>query len=312
MKRIVVFFLSAMMLFCAQAQNYRNHHKNADDEEGTKSRNSQIDKNGCVYEPGFDFFIAGGCYFASKYNAQYYNGDLRNENNLGYIFGNKYWYDEINAVVKDVYRLPCDSVYNGGPLGNTSYKVGVLVSLGVKYRFNDHWSIQLCYSFSRLTANGQFRLLYYSVPGTYRTGMLDNQYIVGKEDRSMFDFSGCYLFTTHSLVRPYIEVGAQFNYVRVRSMDAIFYDDNRNKVLTYSLLNNQQINVPGVQSDGRKVKYGGPGVGFSASVGAKISFNSKFSLDPSFYFCASSFGLNGYKEISCNFGIQIRVVLSDD
>lgn len=310
MKRIIIFLLSTMICFCLTAQNYRNHNKN--DNSSNKNTTEKIDKKGCRYEAGFDFIIAGGCYFGSKYNAQYYNGDLKNENNLGYIFNNQYWRDEINRVIKDRYPYISDDVENLGPIGNTSYKVSVFVSLGVKYRFNDNWSLQLAYSFAHLIANGQFRLGYTAVPGTERTGMLDNQYIVGKEDRSMFDFSGCYLFTTHSLVRPFIELGAQFNFVRVKSMDAIFYDDNKNKILTYSLLNNLQNNIPGVQSDGRIVKYGGPGFGFSAAAGIKISFNSKISLDPTFYFSASKLGLPGYKDFSYNFGILIRVVMSDE
>lgn len=275
------------------------------------SKKSQEEKNESIYDKGFEIIFAGGCYFGSKYNAQYYNGDKANENNLGYLFNNKYHYDDINNMIKEHYPYISDSIHFGGPLGNMKYRVSVMVSLGIRYKFNKNWSIQLVYSFARLKANGQFRLLYEAVPGNYHTGMLDNQYILGKENRSLIDFSACYHFTTHSIVKPFLEAGVQFNFIRVKTMDAIFYDDNKNKLKSYSFINNQQNYVPGVQSDGTIVKYGGPGFGFSASAGIKIAFNKYVSLDPCFYFNAGKFGLEGYKDFSYNFGVLVRLILNN-
>lgn len=279
------------------------------DVDNEKAKNTSKDNN--IKDQGFEFSIGGGCYFGNKYNAQYYNGDLSNENNLGYIFGNKYRYDEINNYYKAYYPYVSDSVRFGEPLGNTTYKATVMVSLGVKYKFTKNWSIQLTFSFARLKATGQFRVLYTSVPSIERPGYIDNQYILGKEDRSLFDLAATYVFTTKSIVKPFLEMGAQFNYIRVKSMEAIFYDEDKNARLNYSLLNTHQNYVPGVQSDGTVYKYGGAGFGFSAVAGIKIKFNEFISLDPCFYFSASHFGLEGYKNFSFNYGIMVRVVMSD-
>ena len=46
--------------------------------------------------PGVDFIIAGGIYYGGKGPAGYYSGIPTNENNLNYIYGNKYlWKDQI-------------------------------------------------------------------------------------------------------------------------------------------------------------------------------------------------------------------------
>lgn len=309
MKKILVLALILLIGATSFSQEWKKNHHRESYEKNNKSRNSGDD----IEDQGFNFIIAGGCYFGDKYNAQYYNGSLENENNLGYIFGNKYWYDEINRTVQNYYPYISDSVYLGGPLGNMSYKVSVFIQLGVKYRLTKNWGIQLTYSYAHLIANGGFRLLYNAPAGNIgnRTGMLDNQYMVGREDRSMFDLSACYVFTTKSIVKPYLEAGLQFNFVRVKKMEAYFYDDNKNKILTFDVLNNYQQNVPGVQSDGMKVRYGGPGFGFSACAGLKIAFNKVVSIDPNFYFSASKFGLEGYKDkFSCNFGVLIRFVFN--
>ena len=231
------------------------------------------------------------------------------------MFDNKYRYDEINNLIKEHYPYISDSVYYGGPLGNMRYRVAMMISIGARYKFNKNWSIQIVYSFSRLKANGQFRLLYNSVPGNQlggTNGMLDNQYILGKEDRSLIDLSACYHFTTKSIVKPFIEVGVQFNFIRVKNMDAVFYDANKNKLKSYSFINNMQDYVPGVQSDGTIVKYGGPGFGFVACAGIQIAFNKYVSLDPCFYFNAGKFGLEGYKDFSYNFGALVRLVLNNN
>ncbi len=299
-----VFFLCILLSgsLCSYAQS-RGNAKSSEDKQ-----TEQSDK---IKEKGFEIIFAGGCYFGSKYNAQYYNGDYGNENNLAYLFENYYRHKEINELIIDHYPYISDSVSFGGPLGNMSYRPGVMVSLGVRYKFTKNWSIQLVYTFSRLKANGQFRLLYTAVPGNYHTGMLDNNYILCKENRSLIDLSACYHFTTRSIVKPYIEAGVQFNFVRVKSMDAVFYDDNKNKIKSFSFINNLQNYVPGVQSDGSIVKYGGPGFGFSAAAGIKIAFNKYVSIDPCFYFNAGKFGLEGYKDFSYNFGVLVRIVMND-
>ena len=311
MKNIVIVFL--MLIFCtatfAQSGNGARYSPTSKSHFSQNTQEKNDDDN--IKDKGFDIIFAGGCYFGSKYNAQYYNGDYNNENGLDYLFENTYRYRDIYTMIKEHYPFISDSIHYGGPLGNMKYRVAVMIQLGIRYKFTKNWSLQLVYSFSRLKANGQFRILYEAVPGNYHTGMLDNQYILGKEDRSLIDLSVCYHFSTKSIVKPFLEAGVQFNFVRVKSMDAVFYDANKNKLKSYSFINNLQNYVPGIQSDGSIVKYGGPGFGFSAAAGLKLAFNKYVSLDPCFYFNAGKFGLEGYKDFSYNFGVLVRIVMND-
>jgi hypothetical protein len=311
MKNIVILFLMLISCVAAFAQSGNGMRYSSSNTSHSSQNTQEKNDDDNIKDKGFDIIFAGGCYFGSKYNAQYYNGDYSNENGLDYLFENTYRYRDIYTMIKEHYPFISDSIHYGGPLGNMKYRVAVMIQLGIRYKFTKNWSLQLVYSFSRLKANGQFRILYEAVPGNYHTGMLDNQYILGKEDRSLIDLSVCYHFSTKSIVKPFIEAGVQFNFVRVKSMDAVFYDANKNKLKSYSFINNLQNYVPGVQSDGSIVKYGGPGFGFSAAAGLKLAFNKYVSLDPCFYFNAGKFGLEGYKDFSYNFGVLVRIVMND-
>lgn len=312
MKKFLVFFLiifSCSLAFAQSGDRSRYAFTNNTSFSAKDNKEEKEDDN--IKDKGFDIIFAGGCYFGSKYNAQYFNGDYNNENGLNYLFENTYRYRDIYTMIKEHYPYISDSIHYGGPLGNMKYRVAVMVQLGIRYKFTKNWSLQLVYSFSRLKANGQFRLLYEAPPGNYHTGMLDNQYILGKENRSLIDLSVCYHITTRSIVKPFLEAGVQFNFVRVKSMEAVFYDNNNNKIKSYSFINDRQNYIPGVQSDGTIVKYGGPGFGFSAAAGLKLAFNKFVSLDPCFYFNAGKFGLEGYKDFSYNFGVLVRIIMND-
>lgn len=312
MKKFLVFFLIIFSCSLAFAQSgNRSRYASTNNTSFSAKDNKEEKEDDNIKDKGFDIIFAGGCYFGSKYNAQYYNGDYNNENGLDYLFENTYRYRDIYTMIKEHYPYISDSIHYGGPLGNMKYRVAVMVQLGIRYKFTKNWSLQLVYSFSRLKANGQFRLLYEAVPGNIRTGMLDNQYILGKENRSLIDLSVCYHITTRSIVKPFLEAGVQFNFVRVKSMEAVFYDNNNNKIKSYSFINDRQNYIPGVQSDGTIVKYGGPGFGFSAAAGLKLAFNKFVSLDPCFYFNAGKFGLEGYKDFSYNFGVLVRIIMND-
>lgn len=312
MKKVLVFFLIIFSCSLAFAQSgNRSRYASTNNTSFSAKDNKEEKEDDNIKDKGFDIIFAGGCYFGSKYNAQYYNGDYNNENGLNYLFENTYRYRDIYTMIKEHYPYISDSIHYGGPLGNMKYRVAVVVQLGIRYKFTKNWSLQLVYSFSRLKANGQFRLLYEAPPGNYHTGMLDNQYILGKENRSLIDLSVCYHFTTRSIVKPFLEAGVQFNFVRVKSMEAVFYDKNNNKIKSYSFINDRQNYIPGVQSDGTIVKYGGPGFGFSAAAGLKLAFNKFVSLDPCFYFNAGKFGLEGYKDFSYNFGVLVRIIMND-
>ena len=249
-------------------------------------------------DKGFDFFIGGGAFKGHFFNANYFNGSNLNENNLNYIFANQYWRDDMDGTISKYYPSvgmgqysldldPGSDVYNW----KNNYKLSMMISLGVRYKIRDGWGLSLSYSFSRLTSSTQC-LLSTNAP-------LGNQTrqpviaLVGKEDRSTIDLMASYLFSkVDDVVKPFLELGIQFNYAKAKSFQAVLLDpEGKNVGTEYNLLDpyNGEGYYPGAQS--YDIIYGGPGFGFSGAAGLKIAISKSVSLDPTFYCYMGKTGL---------------------
>ncbi len=270
------------------------------------------------YDRGFDVYIGGGMFWGGRQTALYYNGSRYNECNLNYIFDNEYRVRELLEAVVKVYphiSMSDQIGYNESDLNmRPNYTVSASVGVGVRYKIRNNWGISLSYMFSRLSTTNKLLLTYTSISGNlYDAPELT---LVGKEDRSMIDLSVSYLFSgVHPIVKPFVEVGAQFNYAKVKKFDAILLDKRNNPVYTQTLMDiyNGGNYVPGVDMQTYDVIYGGPGFGASFSAGLKIVVNKFVSIDPTFYFCASRLHLEPYgnKVMSLNYGAMVRVVMND-
>lgn len=273
---------------------------------------------------GFDFFISGGMLFGDKFNANYYNGSKYNENSLNFVFSNQYWYEEWQRTVSEYYPhiSMSDRIYVNDPDDmdwDLHYKLSLMVSLGARYKLGNGWAIALSYSFSRLTTSTQVLLSSNAVTGNmYKQPVVA---IVGKEYRSMIDLSASYLFSQVSpIVKPFVELGLQFNYAKAKSFEAALLDKNGKMVgNTYSLLNiyDNQGYYPGAQT--YDYTFGGPGFGFSGAAGLKIVCGKYVSIDPTFYCYFGRLGIyqgknasgQGENKFTFNYGAQIRIVMSD-
>lgn len=268
------------------------------------------------YDRGFDVYIGGGMFWGGRQTALYYNGSRYNECNLNYIFDNEYRTRELLEAVVKVYphiSMSDELGYNEADLNLLPvYNLSADVTLGVRYKIRNNWAVALSYTFSRLTTTNKLLLTYTSVSGNlYDAPELT---LLGKEDRSMIDLSASYLFSgVHKIVKPFVELGAQFNYVKVKKFDAILLDKKNNPVYTQTLLDYYQGQnwQPGMQE--YEVIYGGPGFGVSFSAGLKLVVNKYVSIDPTFYFCMSRLHLEPYgsKVMSYNYGAMLRVVMND-
>ncbi|MCR4680273.1 MAG: hypothetical protein K5636_01510 [Bacteroidales bacterium] len=285
------------------------------------------------YDKGFDFYIAGGAFFGNKFNATYYNGSQRNENSLDIIFGNQYRYEELQQMVTNAYPhiSTSDKIYVNDPDDldwNLNYKLGLMVSLGVRYKIGNGWGLALSYSFSRIKTSTHVLISSNAVTGNlYKQPVLA---LVGKEYRSMIDFSASYLFSkVHRTIKPFLELGVQFNYAKAKSFEAALldkdgrqaggYDANGNEIPapTFSLLNiyDNQGYYPGAQT--YDYIFGGPGFGFSGSAGLKIVCGKNVSIDPTFYASFGRIGIyqgknvGGENRFTFNYGVMVRVVMND-
>lgn len=288
------------------------------------------------YDKGFDFYIGGGLFSGNKFNANYYNGSNLNECNLAYIFENEYWRRELMQLINEKYpyisineeiSVPVDDGISIGDKNyynwSTSYKPQMMVGLGIRYKIRDGWGVSLSYAFSRLTANAQCLLVTTLDYGTQRK--TPTMLMAAKEDRSMIDFSVSYLFSrVHPRVKPFIELGAQFNYARVKSFDTYLLDQEGavcgNKYSLFDLYSGQGYTPGATAYD--DIIYGGAGYGFSGAAGMKIVVSKTVSLDPTFYCYMGRMGV--YQKKNCpteslaesnkftfNWGVMLRVVMND-
>lgn len=292
MKGKISLFLILLLPLCLLAQNAE-------------------DFDASLKDKGFDFFIGGGIYMGSKITAEYYNGRSYNENNLDYLFGNEYWYDEIMLILQDNYSNVGDSIWVDSYPDKLKYRVSMSISIGLRYKFNKHWGFILNNTFSRLKATGPFDITISEFSGNQQS-MYATQTISGKENRYLIEAGCSYIFNGNEILHPFLEFGLQFNYVKVKEFVAVIENGMRNEK-KYNLLNiyGSDSYIPGMQQTTYDNIWGGPGFGFSASVGLKINVNKEISLDPMFYCSMSRFGLEGYKQFCFNYGVLVRVNMSD-
>lgn len=280
-------------------------------------------------DKGFDFYIGGGMFIGNKFNANYYNGSNLNENNLYYIFANQYWKDELDQIINYYYPSmqmgsasleldPGSDIYNW----ENHYKLSMMIALGMRYKIKNGWGLSLSYSFSRLTSSAQCLLSSDQPLGNEMR--LPVMALVGKEDRSTIDFMASYLFSkVHKNVKPFLELGIQFNYAKAKSFQTVLLDrDEKPKGREFTLLDpyNGENYYPGAQE--YDITYGGPGFGFSGAAGLKIAFNKRVSIDPTFYCYMGRTGIYQMKnspdpkyregnKFTFNYGVLVRVVMSD-
>jgi len=295
--------------------DYQPEYEEEEDEEEQKRFTSWEKK-------GMEMYFGGGLYFGSKKTANYYNGAPGNAINLDLIFKNPntYYRDElIFPIIREAYRyLGADGTiilvedYNN----NSTYNMAMNVAIGFKYRFHKNFYFDLSYSFRRLTCSNHFVFNFPDVlPGNKENPPYSKwQNIVAREDRHYIDLSVGYIFQKYML-KPFVALGAQFTYMRIKDFYAIFEDVPPIDLLRIARYPNSlpnQSEMP-VYTD-----WAGPGYGFSLTAGIKIAFHPAVSLDPVFVISAASFGnntkdyLTGFNTAFCfNYIVGVRLVLND-
>ena len=119
----------------------------------------------------------------------------------------------------------------------------------------------------------------------------------------------CIKICFHPVAKPFVEVGAQFNFCKAKLLDAIIGERKWTMLDPYM----GQSYVPGAQMNTYDIVYGGPGYGLSFAAGLKIVVAKSVSIDPTFYGCMASYGIKPLQERSFNFnyGVIVRIVIND-
>ena len=257
---------------------------------------------------GFEFYIGGGLYIADKKTADFYSGKPENMLNLNLLFNNHYRYEEVTRYVKEK-RPYVDSIWLSSYGESPNYKIAMCVSLGLRYKFDKHWGFGLMYTYVRLTGQNVFFIDYPRVLGNDRQEL--QGMIAAKEERSAFDFSASYMFHPNAVVKPFIEMGFQFNYVKLKGFDVNIEDH------VFNLMNEvTQPYIPGQQVMPNYRNWGAPGYGFSLVAGIKLAFSKNISLDPMLYASVCSMGhstnLEDYNTgFGFNYAVIVRLLIND-
>ena len=298
---------SLLTLFCslvmvAQAQNYPYD----DDGKYTGDR--------AWKQKGFELYIGGGVYFASKATANYYNGASENEIKLNLLSNNKYRWEEIMTLLRTNYRSVDTMVLRIDPNYDSRYSIAMDISLGARYRFHSNWYCELSYSFRRVSCENKFIFDNPDgVPGNKENPPYSNwEFTIAKEDRHYIDLSVGYIFQQNPIAKPFIALGGQFNYVNIKSFLAII-EGKPFDLMEYARYPNW---IPGYQDMPSYRVWAGAGYGFSFTAGLKLAVNSSVSLDPVFQLSVGSFGhsrnLPDFNTNLCfNYMVGVRIVMND-
>jgi len=266
---------------------------------------------------GFEISFGGGIYCGSKKTANYYNGAPENNIRLNLLWNNEHYRRDVINVLRNKYHyvdeenIKLREDYNY----NSHYNIAMDIAVAIKYRFHENYYFELGYSFRRLTASNRFLFDFEGgIPGNKENPpWSDWQNIVAKEDRHYIDLSVGYIFQKHPIAKPFVALGAQFTYIRIKDFKAVI----EGSVFDLMGIARYPNYVPGVQDMPNYKDWAGVGYGFFLNVGLKIAVHPSVSLDPIFQLSVASFGnseanLPGfYTKLCCNYVAGVRLVLND-
>ncbi len=250
----------------------------------------------------WDLGLNFGLYLPSNYQAKFYNGSDENVNKISYVFGNKYWYEDIkrqlNAADTVIVReLPEKMRYN------TAFQVGIYL----RRTFDNYFGFSLQFDYSKLTAADVYTLeVDPNYIGTEPDIRIYN--IWGVEERINIDllFSK-YFKTKNPIIIPFFEGGLNITSTEVK--------EHKIKVdnLEYSLVNTYLNGsyVPGMPQNSYNIYQGGMGLGFSVAAGVKFQLSHQFSFDPGIRIYYQRIKLEGYDVMKPAFSIFFRLSLAD-
>lgn len=254
---------------------------------------------------GFGYWDLGlnfGLYLPSNYNAGFYDGSNTNVNKTSYIFGNKYWYEDIKRELNS-----SDTIFVRELPTNMRYTPAFQVGLYFRRTFDNYFGISLQFDYSKLTAADKF------------TVEVDPGFIAQEPDIRIFDIWGIeervnidllvsrYFKLKNPLFIPFFEGGLNISSTRVKE------NKIRLETLEYSLVDVYLSGsfVPGAAQNQYVIQQGGMGLGLSAALGVKLKFNDQVSVDPGFRIYYQKIKLEGYELMKPAFAVFIRLSLTD-
>ncbi len=250
----------------------------------------------------WDLGLNFGVYLPSNYHAKFYDGSSSNVNNINYVFGNKYWYDEIYNELN-----AADTVFVRELPGDMQYQAAFQIGLYFRRTFDNYFGISLQFDYTKLTAGDVF------------TMEVDPDYIATEPDIRICDIWGIeerinidilfsrYFKLKNPMYMPFFEAGLNITSTKVKEHKIQI--ENLQYSLVDVYLNGSY--VPGMPQNEYEIYQGGIGFGFSAAAGIKLRFNDKVSVDPGFRIYYQNVNLEGYELMKPAYAFFIRLGLAD-
>ena len=250
----------------------------------------------------FEFGINLGTYFASKYTANYYNGNDQNVNKLSYVWSNTYWYREIALALQST-----DTVIIRGLPTDMHYSVAMNGGLFFRYNFLRNWGIFLEANYQQLKTSDAVTVevdpsAYLQVPDLRTLSIQGTEYRINM-DLGIHRRIGI----PNSIMNVFIQAAFNLNYTRV--MTSSIYVINQD----YSLINiyGNQYYIPNSNIQENQVNQGGVGWGVKSGGGIGFNFTDQFGMEFGFSVYYVTINLEGYQKFNPSFEIYLRFLLSN-
>ncbi len=245
-----------------------------------------------------------GYYKASSYHAEFYNAAPYNVNNLNYVFGNTYWYNDIKNDFTEyanrdsfwVEEYPTKMKYNAAMMGGFS----------LRYNRSEMVSFNLHFNFAKLhlidIVNFQ---VYPAYPGEVESYVPCE--VFGTESRSNIDFTVMFAFSPEKPFSAIAELGFNLNNALVKESRIRILGYDYNLVDVYG----SGGYVPNTGNDGFTVRQGGIGFGLSSAAGIRYRMSPDFAVEWVMNLYYTRVKLEGYEEeYGMHYGTLLRLVMS--
>lgn len=244
-----------------------------------------------------------GYFYASPYQAAYYNGSPKNVNNLNYVFSNTFWRDEIDILFQE--NTDRDSFMLVSYPQKMRYNGAMMAGFSARYNFSRAWALNFHFNFAKLYAE-DFVTYRIFPPYSGDVETYINFPIYGSESRSNIDVAVMHAFKPFKDFSPIAEVGVNLNSTHVKKSAISIFDREYNLIDVYG----SGGYVPGSGNTEYTVEQGGLGFGLYTSAGLRYSMTKDFSMELAGIFCYSKINLDGYPDFSMNYGALLRLIIN--
>lgn len=251
---------------------------------------------------GLQFGFNIGLFLPNGYSANYYNGSDGNENNIKYIFGNKYHY-------QDLYQLlnVSDTFFVKQFPTNMRYPATSSAGLYIGFNLNRRNSIFVQFNYSKLKPHDVFTVEV--DPKEYATNPdLRLFSISGVEERINIDLGYSRNFPVKENMDFVASAGLAINDSKV--LKAVINIEGPEASKEYSIVNvyGNHSYVPGTSMQQYQFTEGGIGFGLHGGGGLNFNFANNFTLQPGFTLYYNNVKLEGYNAMKLSSYFYVRII----